>query len=147
MTKTLLQWGRSAVRPAGVHQPIIVQGLCHEKHPSVCYPSCPWTLCKSLWSNRLAMTVSVRELRSRLSEYLRRVEEGEELTITRLGRPVGRLVPTRANEERDAATVERLDRLPWIRPGRGGKPQGSRQPIPWKPGEKMLSEILVENRR
>jgi prevent-host-death family protein len=93
------------------------------------------------------MTVSVREFKSRLSEYLRRVEEGEELTITRLGRPVGRLVPTGPLREREMTAVERLDRLPWIRPGRGGRPRGSRQPMPWKAGEKTLSEILLENRR
>jgi prevent-host-death family protein len=93
------------------------------------------------------MTVSVRELKQHLSEYLRRVEEGEEVTITRLGKPVGRIVPARPEDALEAGTIERLDRLPWVRRGRGGRPRGSRQPIPWKPGEKMLSEILVEDRR
>jgi prevent-host-death family protein len=93
------------------------------------------------------MTVSVRELRSRLSEYIRRVENGEELTITRSGRPVGRIVPTAADQRLEKSTLERLDSLPWIRPGRGGKPKPSRHPIPWKPGDKTLSQILLENRR
>lgn len=93
------------------------------------------------------MTVSVRELRSRLSEYIRRVERGEELTITRLGRPVGRIVPTTKRQDLAKTAVDRLDTLPWIRPGQGGKPKASRHPIPWKPGDKTLSQILLENRR
>src|SRR3990172_5695816 len=32
-------------------------------------------------------TVSVRELKNRLSEHLRRVEEGETITVTRRGKP------------------------------------------------------------
>ena len=41
------------------------------------------------------MVVSVRELKNHLSEYLRRVQDGEELLITSRGKPVGRLVPAR----------------------------------------------------
>jgi prevent-host-death family protein len=35
--------------------------------------------------------VGVRELHDRLSEYLERVEEGDEVVVTRRGRPVARL--------------------------------------------------------
>lgn len=35
--------------------------------------------------------VGVRELHDRLSEYLQRVEEGQEVLVTRRGRPVARL--------------------------------------------------------
>jgi prevent-host-death family protein len=38
-------------------------------------------------------TVSVRELRNRVSEVLRRVEAGERLTVTVNGRPVATLEP------------------------------------------------------
>ena len=38
--------------------------------------------------------VSVRELRQNLSVYLRRVENGETLSVTRRGRPVAILAPT-----------------------------------------------------
>lgn len=93
------------------------------------------------------MTVSVRQLRSRLSEYLDRVEKGEEVTITRLGKPVGRLVSAAVDSPREQSAMDRLDRFPWIRPGRGGQPKPSREPIPWNPGEKTLSELLIEMRR
>lgn len=39
-------------------------------------------------------TVGLRELRQQASDLLRRVEAGEEVTITVAGRPSARLVPT-----------------------------------------------------
>ena len=39
------------------------------------------------------MTVSVHEAKTHLSRLLQRIAEGEEVTITRSGRPVARLVP------------------------------------------------------
>jgi prevent-host-death family protein len=38
-------------------------------------------------------TVGLRELRQQASELLRRVEAGEEVTVTVAGRPTARLVP------------------------------------------------------
>lgn len=52
----------------------------------------------------MAKTVGVRELRRDLSDYLRRVEEGESFAVTSRGRPVAVLAP--APERRDI-----LDRL------------------------------------
>lgn len=94
------------------------------------------------------MEVSVRELKARLSEYLRRVQQGEELVITRHGRPVGRLVPPvdAADEEAEARVVRELRSLPWIRPASGEKPLGAQNPLPHRPGERMLSDLVSENR-
>ena len=39
------------------------------------------------------MNVGVRDLKSRLSEYLRQVKAGQTIVITEHGRPVGRIVP------------------------------------------------------
>lgn len=39
------------------------------------------------------LTIGLRELRQRASDLLRRVEQGEEVTITVAGRPSARLVP------------------------------------------------------
>lgn len=50
----------------------------------------------------MARTVAVRELRQNLSKYLRRVKEGETLTVTERGREVARLVPLARNEFREA---------------------------------------------
>jgi len=40
-------------------------------------------------------TVGVRELKTRLSEYLRRVKTGETILITEHGQPVACIVPAR----------------------------------------------------
>ena len=49
-------------------------------------------------------TMGAREANQRFSELLREVEKGDEVTITRHGRPVARLAPARPTR---AAAVER----------------------------------------
>jgi prevent-host-death family protein len=56
-----------------------------------------------------AMTaVGLRELRQNASELLRRVEAGEELTITVAGRPAARLVPAASRTWRSYREVADL---------------------------------------
>lgn len=50
-------------------------------------------------------TVGLRELRQQASELLRRVEAGEEVTITVAGRPSARLVPIAPQTWRTYADV------------------------------------------
>lgn len=89
----------------------------------------------------------MRELKNHLSQYLRRVQAGEELVITSRGRPVGRLSPPRrVAAETEAQALARLNALPWVRPGSGDTPRGSDKPMPWKPGEKTLSDLVLEDR-
>ncbi|MDX8410910.1 MAG: type II toxin-antitoxin system prevent-host-death family antitoxin, partial [Mariprofundaceae bacterium] len=92
-----------------------------------------------------AMKVAVRELKDHLSEYLRRAAAGEEVVITSHGRPVARLTPV-VQEESEEAVIERLRAQPWIRPGKGGKLKPVANPVPWKPGDKKLSDIVLEDR-
>ena len=47
------------------------------------------------------MDVSVYEAKANLSKLLKDVEAGREVTITRHGRPVARLVPVRDQAERE----------------------------------------------
>lgn len=97
------------------------------------------------------MNVAVQEIEHRFSEYLRRMQAGEEVVVTDQGKPVARLVPAEPAEGEveaglEADAIARLDAMPWIRPGKGGKPEGSRKPMPWKHGDKMLSEVVCEDR-
>ncbi|MDW7710118.1 MAG: type II toxin-antitoxin system prevent-host-death family antitoxin [Deferrisomatales bacterium] len=97
------------------------------------------------------MRVAVQEIESRFTEYLRRMQGGEEIVVTDGGRPIARLVPAdpvsgESPAGGEAEALARLDALPWIRPGKGGKPRGSKQPIPWKPGDEMISEMICEDR-
>jgi prevent-host-death family protein len=41
----------------------------------------------------MTMQVGIKEVRNNLSELLKKVEAGEQITITRHGRPVARIVP------------------------------------------------------
>jgi prevent-host-death family protein len=53
-------------------------------------------------------TVGLRELRQHASELVRRVEEGEEITITVAGRPGARLVPAAPRAWRQWADIAEL---------------------------------------
>lgn len=76
------------------------------------------------------MTVSVRELKNRLSEYLRRAQAGEEIVVTSHGKPVGRLLgPRKAPVDAEAEALSHLQAQPWIRPGNGRKVRGSDRPV------------------
>ena len=96
------------------------------------------------------MEVPVRELKSRLSEYLRRLKLGEEFTVTSHGVPVARLLPPRAKPAKKTSEAEAIAFLraqPWIRPGSVAKKRvGLARPVKLKPGEKTLSEIVSESR-
>ncbi len=92
------------------------------------------------------MEVSIRDMKNRLSKYLKLVRTGEEVVITDRGKPVAQLTLVKPAAENEEEVIARINALPWVRPGRGGKPQGAKNPIPWKPGQKLLSEIILEDR-
>ncbi|MEX2124107.1 MAG: type II toxin-antitoxin system prevent-host-death family antitoxin [Woeseia sp.] len=81
------------------------------------------------------MKVSVRELKNRLSEYLRRVQSGEEIVVTSHGEPVGRLVgPTPPSVHPEDDALARLRAQPWVRPGNGRKTASTGKPAKVPPG-------------
>ena len=91
--------------------------------------------------------VSVRELKNRLSEYLRRVRAGSELIVTSRGEPVARLVPPAAKpRDPEADALARIRALPWIRPGSGARLKGAKYPISWKAGNDLASDMVLEDR-
>jgi prevent-host-death family protein len=95
------------------------------------------------------MDVSVRELKSRLSEYLRRASEGEEVVVKSRGREVARLIPPRARRRPASSAAELIARFrsqPWVRPGSGEKPKLPKPLIRIERGEKTLAKIVSEQR-
>jgi prevent-host-death family protein len=85
--------------------------------------------------------VSIRELKSRLSHYLRLTRRGESVVITDRGVPIGRIVPIgKGVDERIAAMIE------------AGQAQWSGQKLPpAKPVAKVkrggsVARLLVEDR-
>ncbi|MCX6411899.1 MAG: type II toxin-antitoxin system prevent-host-death family antitoxin [Actinobacteria bacterium] len=57
------------------------------------------------------MDISVYEAKTHLSRLIADVEAGEEVTITRHGKPVARLVPATDTTDTRAAAVDRLRAL------------------------------------
>jgi len=55
--------------------------------------------------------IAARELRNRTADVLRRVEAGEQVTITSRGRPVAELIPVRARRRRPIARAELTRRV------------------------------------
>jgi len=87
--------------------------------------------------------VGVRELRTRLSAYLRAVAQGQTVTIgDRRRRPVARLVPVLRSADEDV-----LERLA----GRGvmqrgvGKPSGKPR-VASRTRRQLVSDVVIEDR-
>jgi prevent-host-death family protein len=93
------------------------------------------------------MEVSIREMKNRLSKYLKLVQAGKDVVITDRGRPVARLTIVQPSaKEAEAEYIRRIRALPWVQPGNGGKLKGAKNPIPWKPGDKLASDMVLEDR-
>ncbi len=88
-------------------------------------------------------TVGVRELKSGLSRYLKRVRSGARITVTERGRAIATLGPVDLPadvEWADALVVS--GKAQWS----GGKPAGSKHPAPTGKG-RSVSEAVLEDRR
>lgn len=82
--------------------------------------------------------VGIRELRDHLSQYLGRVQAGEQVTITDRGRAIARMSPV--DGER---TLDRLIREGRVTPARRNK---TRAPRPAKSAG-TVSDLVAEQRR
>jgi prevent-host-death family protein len=87
-------------------------------------------------------TVGVRELKARLSEYLRRVKQGHTLVITEHGKPVGRLIPQGQSLDERLEELQRAGLIRW-----SGKKLSPMRPIAKLRGKKTIAEIIIEDRR
>jgi prevent-host-death family protein len=67
----------------------------------------------TLWS----MEVGIRELRGRLSDYLARVRQGDEVVVTDRGTAFARIVPIKGGRTLDRAIAEGIV-SPALQPGR-----------------------------
>jgi len=79
------------------------------------------------------MQVSVRELKNHLSEYLHRVEEGENIQVERRNVPVARLVPV---------SCTKLTRMPGVI-WNGKQAQGGRS-RPVITGKSVAERVLED---
>jgi prevent-host-death family protein len=90
------------------------------------------------------MHVPIRELKAKLSEFLRLAAEGEEVIVTLHKRPVAKIVPMGKTPESEREAVDRLNAMAWVRCGGGGVPQGSRTLARVVAGGTPVSRLLIE---
>lgn len=84
----------------------------------------------------------VRDLKNKLSHYLREVKKGRSVMITERGKIVATIVPVP-----ERAAVEKLKKLARSGLGtwRGGKPKGASRSVVVK--GKPVGDIVIEERR
>jgi len=88
------------------------------------------------------LTVGVRELKSHLSRYLRQVETGRTIVITKRGKAVGRLIPAGLSLEGKLEALRRAGLIRW-----NGKKLPPYQPVARVRGPKTVADMLIEDRR
>ena len=86
-------------------------------------------------------SVNIRELKSRLSNYLRLVKAGESVEITERGTPIGRIVPTALPIENRMMSMAQTGLLLWNK--RKLKPIA---PVAKARGKRTVSDLLIEDR-
>lgn len=89
-------------------------------------------------------SVSVRELKSRLSHFLRLTKSGESLVITDRGTPIGRIVPivpTGKRLDERLAAMQQAGQMHW-----SGRKLSATKPVAKVRGKRSVAELLVEDR-
>lgn len=87
-------------------------------------------------------TVGVRELKTRLSYYLQRVQRGERIIVTAHARPIAVLGP--AAESAQTRRVEQL-LIKGLARWDGGKPRGALRPV--QLSGPSVADAVTEDRR
>lgn len=86
------------------------------------------------------LTIGIRELRQRASEYLRRVEAGETVEVTDRGRPIARITPIPTT-----TPTERLVKDGRLRPAEDDLLELG-DPLPPSAGIPLPSDLLERSR-
>ncbi|MGC1378536.1 MAG: type II toxin-antitoxin system prevent-host-death family antitoxin [Anaerolineales bacterium] len=87
------------------------------------------------------MRVGTRELKNKLSEYMRRVKAGETITVTEHGKTIGQIVPVKSSIEERLQTMIAAGQAEWN--GQKLKPY---QPKAVNRSAHQLSDLVVEDR-
>lgn len=86
-------------------------------------------------------SVNIRELKSRLSHYLRLTKAGESVIITERGTPIGRIVPTAAPVEERMEAITQAGLALWNK-----KKLPSISPVATVRGKHTVADLLIEDR-
>lgn len=85
--------------------------------------------------------VSIRELKSRLSHYLRLTRNGESVVITDRGVPIGRIVPMGQDVGQRIASMQQTGHAQW-----SGKKLTRRKPAAKVRAGATVAQLLVDDR-
>ena len=85
--------------------------------------------------------VGTRELKSRLSEYLRRVKAGQTIIVTERGKPIGQIVPIKPSLEGRLQAMVEAGLAEW-----NGQRLKARQPAARNRGVRQVSDLVIEDR-
>ena len=85
--------------------------------------------------------VSIRELKSRLSHYLRLTRKGESVVITDRGVPIGRIVPLGQDLNQRLAALRETGQAQW-----SGRKLRSWAPLAKVRGRGSVADLLVADR-
>jgi prevent-host-death family protein len=88
------------------------------------------------------MRVGTRELKSKLSEYMRRVKSGQTIVVTEHGKPIGQIVPIKASLEERMQAMVVAGLVEW-----NGQKLLPYKPIAINRGEGQVSDLVVEDRQ
>ena len=88
------------------------------------------------------MRVGTRELKSKLSEYMRRVKSGQTIVVTEHGKPIGQIVPVKASLEERMQGLVAAGLAVWD--GQKLKPY---KPVAINRGERQVSDLVVDDRQ
>ncbi|MCF6149427.1 MAG: type II toxin-antitoxin system prevent-host-death family antitoxin [Candidatus Kuenenia sp.] len=88
------------------------------------------------------ITVGIKELKNRLSHYLREIKKEGKIIVTEREKVIAAIVPVESVDE-DSKLISLVNEgfAVW----KGGKPVGSKHPVKIK--GKTVSEIVIEERR
>jgi len=91
-------------------------------------------------------TVSIRELKDHLSQYIDRASKGEEIAVTRRGKVVATVKAAPKHEETLDEKLARL-KAAGIISGGSGKPRLPKRMVKLKGEGPSMSEMIIEDRR
>ncbi|MEW6028846.1 MAG: type II toxin-antitoxin system Phd/YefM family antitoxin [Chloroflexota bacterium] len=87
------------------------------------------------------MTVGTRELKNKLSEYLRRVKAGQTIVVTERGKAIGQIMPVGVTMEERMKALMASGFLEW-----SGKKLKPHKPTVVNRGPRLASDIVSEGR-
>jgi prevent-host-death family protein len=89
----------------------------------------------------MAIKVGTRELKSRLSEYLRRVKGGETIIVTERGKSIGQIIPIQPGIDEKLQAVVEAGLAEW-----SGKKVTPARPAAINRSRKQISDLVFEDR-